>query len=283
MKTIIGIAEMSATAEELRRQGKRIGFVPTMGFLHEGHLSLVRLAKRNADAVVMSIFVNPSQFAPHEDFTKYPRSPERDSKNAESCGTDVLFMPEESEMYVQPHLTSVAVDHLSSVLEGKSRPTHFRGVATVVAKLFNIVRPHCAVFGQKDAQQVAVIRQLVKDLNFPVDIIVAPIVREADGLAMSSRNVYLSPVERAESTVLYRSLRRAEEMIIAGERNSGRIRSEMVAVISASRVARIDYVSVADAESLEEAEELKPGKRTLVSLAVFFGSTRLIDNIIVTA
>ena len=273
---------MQAAAESLRLQGKRIALVPTMGFLHEGHLSLIRLARQHADVVVTSIFVNPAQFAPTEDFSKYPRDLTRDKSLAESAGTGCLFTPSTDEIYPSPFLTYVTVEEITSRLEGKFRPTHFRGVATVVAKLFNIVKPHVAVFGQKDAQQAAVIRQLARDLNFDLRVIIGPIVREPDGLAMSSRNVYLSASERAESVVLCQSLQRAKELVSGGQRQSSAILSEMTKMISSKKSAAIDYISIADASTLEEVSLLTPGPEILVSLAVKFGSTRLIDNILLT-
>ena len=274
---------MQTAAEKLRVQGKTIGVVPTMGFLHEGHLSLIRIAKQHADVVITTIFVNPTQFAPTEDFAKYPRDLQRDTRLAASAGSDVLFVPETREMYPDGYVTYVGVEQLTSVLEGKMRPTHFRGVTTVVAKLFNITKPHVAVFGQKDAQQAVVIKQMAHDLNFDVRIIVAPIVREPDGLAMSSRNVYLSPSDRAQSLVLSRSLRHAEEMIAGGERNTETIRAAMLKLISAQPSAAVDYVSLADPGTLQEQQNLAPGETVLVSLAVRFGATRLIDNSLITA
>jgi pantoate--beta-alanine ligase len=282
MKIIRTVAEMHDFSDALRSAGKRIAVVPTMGFLHEGHLSLLRLARTRADAVIMTLFVNPTQFGPNEDFTRYPRDFERDSRLAASAGADVLFAPATEEIYPAGYSTFVEVERLTAVLEGASRPGHFRGVATVVAKLFLSTRPHVAVFGQKDAQQAAVIRRMAKDLNFGVEIAIGPIVREPDGLAMSSRNVYLSPAERAESVLLSRSLRHAEALARAGERNASAIIREMTGIIAASSSARIDYISVADAESLEELPLLQPGRTALVSLAVRFGATRLIDNILLT-
>lgn len=270
---------MQRKTEELRLQGKRIGVVPTMGYLHEGHLSLIRIARTRADVVITSIFVNPTQFAPDEDFAAYPRDLERDKQLAESAGTDYLFVPEMHDMYPEGYTTYVEVEDLTGVLEGRSRPTHFRGVTTVVTKLFNITKPHVAVFGQKDAQQAAVIRQLVKDLDFAIDIVVGPIVREKDGLAMSSRNVYLSPSERADATVLYGSLLLAENLTKQGERNCARIIGEMRNLIASKATSRIDYISIADARTLQEVSQLHSGESVLISLAVRFGTTRLIDNV----
>jgi pantoate--beta-alanine ligase len=281
MKVISKASEMQREAEALRRRGKRIGVVPTMGYLHEGHLSLIRIAASRSDIVVLTLFVNPAQFAPGEDYSTYPRDPKRDLALAESAGAAIVFMPEAQEMYPPGYLTYVEVESITKLLEGKSRPTHFRGVATIVAKLFNITKPHVAVFGQKDAQQAAVIRRMAADLNFDVEIVVAPIFREPTGLAMSSRNVYLSPALRAESTVLYRSLRLAEDLIGRGERNASTIASEMMKLIRAQPSAAVDYVSLADPETLGELSTLTPGSSALVSLAVRIGNVRLIDNTLV--
>ena len=282
MKVITGIREMQMAAGELRRSGNRIGMVPTMGFLHEGHLSLMRIAREHADVLVTSIFVNPTQFGPTEDFSKYPRDIERDTRLAASAGTDILFAPTAAEMYPDGYATYVSVERITGVLEGKVRPGHFRGVATVVAKLFHCAEPHVAVFGQKDAQQVAVLRRMSLELNFPVEIVVGPIVREADGLAMSSRNVYLSADERRQSTVLYRSLTRATELMRSGERRSDVVIAAMSEMITAQPGAKVDYLSVADSGTLEELPALAPGANVLLSLAVRFGATRLIDNALVT-
>jgi pantoate--beta-alanine ligase len=282
MKIVTGILEMQNAAHDLRAEGKRIALVPTMGYLHEGHLSLMRIARQHAEAVVTSIFVNPTQFGPTEDFAKYPRDIERDTRLAAAAGTDILFVPSSAEMYPDGYATYISVERITEVLEGKVRPTHFRGVATVVAKLFHCTEPHVAVFGQKDAQQVAVIRRMALDLNFGVEIAVAPIVREPDGLAMSSRNVYLSPGERAQATVLSRSLLLAAELARGGERHSDAIKKAMTSLISAQPAANIDYISVADSSTLEELPALAPGAHVLVSLAVRFGATRLIDNTLLT-
>ena len=274
------IGEMKQIADDYRRNGKKIGVVPTMGYLHEGHLSLISLAKQHADVIITTLFVNPTQFGPTEDFEKYPRDFERDKQLAESAGTDIFFVPSKEEMYQSDHLTSINVERITSVLEGKIRPTHFRGVATVVGKLFNITKPHIAVFGQKDAQQTIVIQRMVKDLNFDIRIIIAPTVRETDGLAMSSRNVYLSTTERNESVVIYQSLQLAKRLIDEGERNCSTIISEMTKLITSKPSAKIDYISISDASSLEELVTLQAGCKILVSLATRFGATRLIDNII---
>jgi len=279
MRIVSSVQEMQRQSREFRPRSKKIAVVPTMGSLHEGHLSLIRLARENAEIVVTTVFVNPTQFAEGEDFTKYPRDIERDSLAAESEGTDILFVPDVEEMYPKGFRTFVEVPGLSGLLEGKSRPGHFRGVCTIVAKLFNCIMPDVAVFGQKDAQQVLVVSKMARDLDFPVRIIVAPTLREGDGLAMSSRNVYLSPVERAEAVVLYHSLQLSERLIGNGERNCRLIISEMEKLIMTKPSARIDYVSIADASTLMELESLQRGDVPLLSLAVKIGGTRLIDNL----
>lgn len=254
-----------------------VGLVPTMGYLHEGHLSLVRAARAENAHVVTSIFVNPTQFAPNEDLERYPRDERRDLALLEEEGVDAVFAPEVGEMYPEGFETYVSVERATQRLEGASRPTHFRGVTTVVLKLFNIVQPRRAYFGQKDAQQLAVIRRMVRDLNAPVEIVGMPIVREPDGLAMSSRNVYLSPEERRAALALSRALRQAEELFAAGERDAGIIRSAVESTIGAEPLAAIDYVSVADTETLEELTAVE--RPALVSVAARFGGTRLIDNV----
>jgi pantoate--beta-alanine ligase len=253
-----------------------VGFVPTMGYLHVGHLALIRRARAECEHVVVSIFVNPTQFGPQEDLSKYPRDLERDMRLIEPY-TDVLWTPSAEEMYPQGYQTWVEVEALTNPLEGAMRPGHFKGVTTVVAKLFNGVQPHKAYFGQKDAQQVAVIRQLVRDLNFPIEIVVCPTSREADGLAMSSRNVYLTTEQRKAATVLFRSLGVAKEAYEQGERDGEKIRGKMKEVLGEEPLADVQYVSCADYDTLEELSEIK-GK-ALLSLAVFFGKTRLIDNV----
>jgi len=276
------VAEMQASAGRLRSSGKRIGVVPTMGFLHEGHLSLIHIARQRADVVVTTIFVNPTQFGPAEDFTRYPRDFERDSALASGAGSDYIFAPETNAMYPEGYATYIDVERLTTTLEGKSRPGHFRGVATVVAKLFHLTRPHVAIFGQKDAQQVVVVRQMVRDLHFDLEIIVAPIVREPDGLAMSSRNTYLTQGQRREAPVLYRALAMAEGLIRAGERSSEHVVRSMSKHITSASSGVIDYISVADGTTLEEMDICEKGRPLLISLAVRFGSTRLIDNITLT-
>ena len=279
MEIIRSVPGMQRRAEELRLQGKRIGFVPTMGYLHEGHLSLLDLVRRHSDVAVMSIFVNPTQFGPNEDYEKYPRDFERDERLARERGCDILFYPSVAEMYPEPYRTYVNVEEITEVLCGASRPGHFRGVATVVTKLFNIVKPHVAAFGQKDAQQAIVIKQMVRDLNMDLEILVGPIVREPDGLAMSSRNKYLSGQERKDALVLYRSLQRAQELIAAGERDAAKIKAEMEAIIRSVPTSRIDYVEIVDTTNLRPLERLEG--EVLIALAVWIGTTRLIDNVMV--
>lgn len=253
-----------------------------MGFLHDGHLSLIRKAKSENDFVVVSIYVNPTQFAPHEDLEKYPRDLSGDSDRASAAGCDLLFTPSTQEMYPDGFSTYVTVEGLSSVLEGEFRPTHFKGVTTVVMKLFNIVMPDRAYFGQKDAQQCVMVKKMVKDLDHPVTISVVPTMREADGLAMSSRNVYLNAEQRKNAVVLSKALQRARTRIEEGIRDPQRIIAEMKELIAAGSPTAIDYVEIVDAEFLTKKNELHPGETVLIPMAVRFGSTRLIDNIIVT-
>jgi pantoate--beta-alanine ligase len=271
-----------STLEELRSarlllDGK-IGFVPTMGYLHEGHLSLVRQARAESDHVVVSIFVNPTQFGPSEDLSKYPRDLERDLRLLEPLGVDLIWTPSPEVMYPPGFQTWVEVQEMTRPLEGAQRPGHFRGVTTVVAKLFNAVQPAKAYFGQKDAQQAAVIRQMTKDLNFPLEVIVCPTVREPDGLAMSSRNVYLDPDQRKAATVLYRALSAAKAAYEKGERQAEKLRQLMKDTIASELLARMQYVSCADYDTLQELEVVS-GK-ALLSMAVFIGKTRLIDNFV---
>jgi pantoate--beta-alanine ligase len=274
------IHDIRALNNRIHLEGKRIGLVPTMGYLHQGHLSLIERAKQDADYVITTIFVNPAQFGPNEDFSRYPRDLERDSRLAFDAGSDAIFAPETSSIYPEEFTTFVNVEALTDVLEGRSRPGHFRGVATVVAKLFNITRPDVAFFGQKDAQQVAVIRRMVRDLDFNIEIVVCPIIREPDGLAMSSRNTYLTPTQRSDAPVVYKALRKAEALIATGERNATDIIGAMRHMITTGSSGVIDYISIADAVSLREVAECHG--YLLISLAVRFGSTRLIDNITLT-
>jgi pantoate--beta-alanine ligase len=275
MKVIRTTAEM----KELRKQiAGALGFVPTMGYLHEGHLSLVRYARRDNPFVAASIFVNPTQFGPSEDFESYPRNTEGDLAMLEKEKTDFVFMPEAADIYPPKFDSWVEVGKISERLEGASRPTHFRGVTTVVAKLFNIVQPTRAYFGQKDAQQLAVIRKMVKDLDMNLEVVGCPTVREPDGLAMSSRNSYLKPDERKAAAVLYQALNLAKKLWQDGENDAGKIRREMTGVIQQRPLAHIDYISIADNETLEELDEVRPP--ALVSLAVKIGKPRLIDNLV---
>ena len=255
-----------------------VGFVPTMGFLHAGHMSLVRKARAENKTVVVSIYVNPTQFGPKEDLSKYPRDLPRDLAMLEKEGADVVFFPADKEMYPAGYDTWVTVDNLTKPLEGDSRPTHFRGVTTIVAKLFNIVHPTNAYFGQKDAQQVLVVKKMAADLNMNLKVIVCPTIREPDGLAMSSRNVYLTPEQRKTAPVLNRSLLLAKDLFTGGERDAAVILKKMTDLIQKEPLANIDYISISDTETLAELKIIN--KSALVSMAVRFGNTRLIDNII---
>ncbi len=271
-----------STLDELRSArlllDGRLGLVPTMGYLHEGHISLARRAKAECDHVAVSIFVNPTQFGPNEDLAKYPRDLDRDLHLLEDAGVDLVWTPMPDVMYPPGFQTWVEVEEMTRPLEGAQRPGHFRGVTTVVTKLFNAVQPSKAYFGQKDAQQAAVIRRMTDDLNFPIEIVVCPIVREPDGLAMSSRNVYLDPDQRKAATVLYRSLSAAKAAYKKGERNAEKLRQIMKATLASEPLAQMQYVSCANYDTLQELEKIT-GK-TLLSMAVFFGKTRLIDNFV---
>jgi len=279
MQIIDNISKMSTLARVIKKDGKTIGLVPTMGYLHEGHLSLVRTAKKHTDVVVMSIFVNPIQFAPGEDFEKYPRDLKRDEALARDAGVDIIFCPSEDQMYPPGHSTYINVEGLTDSLCGASRPGHFRGVTTVVAKLFGIVKPDMAYFGQKDAQQAIVIKKMVDDLNMDIDLKILPTVREKDGLAMSSRNSNLSEEERGDAAILYGALKRAESLISGGETDPKKIVKAMKDMINEKKCAKIDYISIVDTEILKPVNAISG--EALVALAVFMGKTRLIDNIIV--
>jgi pantoate--beta-alanine ligase len=272
------IEDMRAACRAARRGGKRLGFVPTMGALHEGHLSLVRAARASCDAVAASIFVNPMQFGPNEDLAKYPRSFERDRELLEKEGVELLFAPSVEEMYPAGAVTWVTVEGLSSKLDGRSRPGHFRGVTTVVAKLFHIVEPDAAFFGQKDAAQVAIVRCMVRDLNLPVEIVACPIVREPDGLAMSSRNAYLDPQQRKQALVLHRGLLQVKKSWEEGEREAGKLLTVGRDELSAEKSVRLDYLEIVDPDSLVPVENTAGG--ALVAVAAFVGLTRLIDNLV---
>lgn len=272
---------MQAVAAKFAAEERPIGFVPTMGALHEGHLSLIREARRMSDAVVVSIFVNPAQFGPREDFDRYPRSLARDADLLTPIGVDCLFAPPVEEIYPRGFSTWIDVGELSDKLEGTSRPGHFRGVATVLAILFNLIQPKFVFMGQKDAQQTVIVKKMVRDLHLPVEIVVMPTVREPDGLALSSRNLLLTPEERRAAPVIHRALRLAEEMFSDGERNASKLMKAIRKEIATEPQARIDYVSITDSERLEPLDDLSH-QSALVSLAVYFGSTRLIDNVILS-
>ncbi len=273
------VKDMKKLSEKYLKENKTIGFVPTMGFLHEGHLSLVRRAREENDIVVVSIFVNPTQFGPNEDYESYPRDFERDVKLLKELNVDVVFYPSVEEMYPKDFSTYVEETKLSRYLCGKSRPGHFRGVCTIVTKLFNIVRPTRAYFGQKDAQQFRVIKRMVRDLNMDVELVECPIVREHDGLAMSSRNIYLSDDERAQALALYNSLKLAENLIKSGERDAEVVKNAMKEFLSRYDKVKIDYVEIVDEETLEPVKHIE-GK-VIVAIACWVGKARLIDNVIV--
>ncbi len=280
MHTVSEVQPLRAAIDGFRRDGRRVGFVPTMGALHEGHLSLVRIARERAAAVVASIFVNPAQFGPAEDFARYPRSPERDAALFAEAGCDLLFLPEVETIYPPGHATFVEPAGPAEGLEGDRRPGHFRGVATVVSQLFNLVRPDLAVFGEKDAQQLAVVRRLVRDLHFPVEVVAAPTVREPDGLAMSSRNVLLSAEERRAAAVLNRALETARRAIAGGERRGDAVRRILHQTLAAEPLAEIDYADAVEAESFRPLATL--AGPVVLPIAVRFGATRLIDNLHLT-
>jgi pantoate--beta-alanine ligase len=278
MKICASISEARSACRDARANHRRVGLVPTMGALHEGHLSLVRAARAQCDVVAVSIFVNPTQFGPAEDLSKYPRQFERDCRLLEQEGVDILFAPSIEEMYPQGAISWVVVEGLSEKLDGRSRPGHFRGVTTVVAKLFHVIEPDAVYFGQKDAAQLAVIRRMVRDLDFPVEIVACPIVREADGLAMSSRNAYLNREERQRALVLQRSLQEARRQFDAGERLAARLIAAAKEVFVREPQVRLDYFEVVDPETLDPVERISG--RTLVAVAAFVGTTRLIDNVV---
>jgi pantoate--beta-alanine ligase len=278
MKIIRTPEEMQQAAQALRKEGKTIGFVPTMGFLHEGHLSLMRIARDRCDVLVVSIFVNPTQFGPNEDLDAYPRDFERDEKLCLEVGVDLLFYPTPENMYLSGHSIWVDEDSLSGVLCGAARPGHFRGVCTVVAKLLNIVLPEFMVLGEKDAQQLRILRRMVRDLNIPVEIVSGPTVREADGLAMSSRNKYLTPQERQEALCLFQSLEKAKQLFAAGERDVAVLKAAIREIIEKTS-GEVDYIEIVDDESLESFQTLEAP--ALVALAVRFSGARLIDNAVI--
>jgi len=278
MRLIRDIREMQTASRAARRQGLTIGFVPTMGALHEGHLSLVRRAHADASLVVVSIFVSPLQFGPSEDFGKYPRTLEADCAKLEAEGVEIVFAPSPAQMYLAEASTVVHVEGLSEKLDGLSRPGHFRGVSTVVAKLFHIVQPDIAVFGQKDAAQVAVLRRMVRDLNMDVQLIVAPIVREADGLALSSRNAYLTAEQRRQALVLHRALVQVDALAKSGETRAEQLCSAALTVLASEPSAKLDYFTIVDPDTLEPVDDVSQG--ALAAVAAGFGVTRLIDNLL---
>lgn len=278
MRIITKAKEMHDAVREEKSRGKSIGFVPTMGFLHEGHLSLVRESVRQADVTVVSIYVNPAQFGPKEDFREYPRDIKRDTEILEAEGVDYIFSPDNEEIYPEGYKTYVEVHELQDTLCGRSRPGHFRGVCTIVLKLFNIIEPDFAYFGQKDAQQAIILKRMIQDLNLEVEIEVLPIVREEDGLALSSRNTYLDQEERKAARVLSKSLEEAREMVKNGEQDSGKIISRMKEMITQEPRAKIDYVEIVDMENLNPVAKIE--NKALAALAVFIGKVKLIDNTI---
>jgi len=280
MKIIATVKEMQRLAQKAKRLGKRIGFVPTMGYLHEGHAALLRKCKKENDICILSIFVNPTQFGPHEDFQQYPRDKKHDEMLAKKEKVDIIFYPSVEEMYPSGYLTYIEIEKISDVLCGHSRPGHFRGVATIVAKLINAVNPDTLYLGQKDAQQVVVIKQMVKDLGYPTRVKALATVREKDGLALSSRNMYLSREERHQALSLYQSLRLAKELVNKDERSSQIIIQQMTKIIKKNSLAQIDYISCVDAKTLLPAKRLKGD--ILIALAIFIGKTRLIDNILIS-
>ena len=279
MKITRTISDMSKAIEPVKKKQRTVGFVPTMGYLHKGHMSLVKKARNQNDMTVVSIFVNPAQFGPGEDYNKYPRDLARDEKLLNEEGVDVLFSPSVNEIYPEGYRTYVNVDQISEALCGRSRPGHFRGVTTIVMKLFNIVKPDTVYLGQKDAQQAVIIKRMAQDLDTGIAINVLPTVREKDGIAMSSRNVYLSEKERADAPVLWEALSAAKKLVDDGARDTERIKAEMRRLIITKKSARIDYVSVASLRELKELKEIEGG--VLIALAVWIGKTRLIDNIVI--
>ena len=278
MKVVISPSKIQSYCRSALAESKTIGLVPTMGFLHEGHLSLMRRARTENDLAIASIFVNPTQFGPNEDYEEYPRDLQSDSEMAAQVGVDVVFAPTAEDMYPGGYATFVDVEGITEKMCGAARPGHFRGVTTVVAKLFNLVQPHRAYFGQKDAQQTVVIKRMAADLNFGIEIVVMPIIREDDGIAMSSRNKYLNQEERQAGLTLSKSLRMAESMVKSGQRDATEIYREMKNMLQAEPLAKIDYISIVDGDTLADVDVVKDG--TLIAVAAFIGKTRLIDNVI---
>ena len=281
MRIISSVSEMQSYADSLRKEGMTIGFVPTMGALHEGHISLLRKSIETSDKTILSIFVNPAQFSPSEDFGKYPRDFEQDEKLVEELGVDIIFYPAKEAIYPNGYSTYTIVEGLSDRLEGKSRPSHFKGVTTVVNKLFNIVKPHIAFFGQKDAQQALIIKRMITDLIMDIDVVICPTVREDDGLALSSRNSLLSPEARKEAIFIHQALKEAESLHLNGTQKSEILIQKITSTLISASIASIDYVAIVDSETLLPVEFTEQG--ALVAVAVFFDTTRLIDNILLTA
>ncbi|HCG77284.1 MAG: pantoate--beta-alanine ligase [bacterium (Candidatus Ratteibacteria) CG_4_10_14_3_um_filter_41_18] len=279
MKVIKKSKELQTLIEREKKKGKIIGLVPTMGYLHSGHISLIKRAKKDCGIVVVSIYVNPTQFGPGEDYQRYPRDLERDKKLAKEAGTDILFVPSDEEIYPDSFHTYIQVEELSGRLCGVSRPIHFRGVATIVAKLFNIVKPTKAYFGWKDAQQLIILKKMVKDLNMDVEVVGLPTVREKDGLAISSRNKYLSKQERKIAPILYQALVKAKKMVNSGENNSARVLQQAKDLIKKKKGVKIDYLKAINLIDLKDAKKIK--KNTLIAIAAWIGKTRLIDNVII--
>jgi pantoate--beta-alanine ligase len=278
METIRPIKEMKEFSSQARAAGKTIAFVPTMGFFHEGHLSLMKEGRRRSDLLIVSLFVNPTQFGPREDFKNYPRDFERDRKMAKEVGTDILFAPEVGEIYPPDYQTIVRVEKVTQNLCGRSRPNHFQGVTTVVLILFEIVMPHVAIFGEKDYQQLVTVQQMAKDLHMNVEVIGMPTVREADGLAMSSRNTYLLPEERKAALSLNRSLQKAKELLQKGEQKADRILQEVKGILQSEPLVRIDYAQICDAQTLKDVDRIEGD--VVVAVAAYLGKTRLIDNLV---
>lgn len=281
MQIVAAVEEVRKQVKAWREEGLSVGLVPTMGYLHEGHKSLIDKAVEQNDRVVVSVFVNPIQFGPTEDLATYPRDLERDAALCENAGASLIFHPEPEDMYFDDFCTYIDMEHLTKGLCGKTRPTHFRGVCTVVGKLFNIVQPDRAYFGQKDAQQLAVIRRMVRDLNFNLEIVGCPIIREEDGLAKSSRNTYLSPEERQAAVILHKGLTKGEELIRAGEKSAEVVKKAIRDIIESEPLAKIDYVEIVDFDNIQEKAVLDGS--ILAAVAVYIGKTRLIDNFIITA
>ena len=278
MQVIRSVKEMKTRSMDLRRHGKTIGFVPTMGFLHEGHLSLVDLIRKDCDILLLSIYVNPTQFGVGEDFDKYPRDTERDLELCRSRGVDLVFIPESSEIYAENASTYVVEEEVGMGMCGNARPNHFRGVATVCAKLFNLCLPNYVALGQKDAQQVAVLKRMIRDLHFPIEVVVGPILREPDGLAMSSRNKYLQPKQREEALLVYQSIQAAQKVVEEkGSSNVDRVKAEVLNVLKQGRLLRVNYVDIVDRGTMRPEKEIAAG-RSLLAVAVWVDQVRLIDN-----